>query len=123
LDKILLYVDGIKVSETTDTTTGSLDNSQTFYVGDIDTDNAGSGEEFAGDVDELMFFRTLADIDQVKLLYNSNKQSTLGVNTVSSANVADKSALGIYCVPGDSSSCLPPVGEWHFDENSHKYSG
>lgn len=118
LDKLFLYVDGVKVAESADTTTGSLDNSQTFYVGDIDTDNAGSGEEFAGDVDELMIFRSALNIDQVKLLLNNNMQSSLGVNTVSSANVADKSALGIYCVAGDSSSCLPPVGEWKMDENT-----
>jgi hypothetical protein len=69
-DQTLLYIDGALVDSDTDTTTATLDSSPSFYIGDIDTDNAGSGEEFAGDIDEIKVFRYNPSAGQARLDFN-----------------------------------------------------
>src|SRR3989344_7505476 len=45
-DNISLFVDAIQYGIATDTTSASLYCTSTFFIGDIDTDDAASGEEF-----------------------------------------------------------------------------
>ena len=50
-DKTYIYIDGILRDSDSDTTTATLANALSLYVGD--RDGTDSGDEFAGDIDEL----------------------------------------------------------------------
>ncbi|HLE48845.1 MAG TPA: DUF2341 domain-containing protein [Patescibacteria group bacterium] len=116
-DKNYVYVDGVLKDSDTDSTTGTLDSSPTFYIGDMDADNAGSGEEFAGDIDETKVYRLAMTEDQVKIEFNHGQASVFGANTDSSGN-ASWSDTDSYCPPGQTTACVAPVGEWKFDEKT-----
>ncbi|HLE48844.1 MAG TPA: DUF2341 domain-containing protein [Patescibacteria group bacterium] len=86
-DKTYLYIDGVLKDSDTDSTSATLDASPTFYIGDIDTDNAASGEEFAGDIDETKVFRLAMTADQVITEYNQGQGTVMGAQSSSSTNV------------------------------------
>ncbi len=122
-DTTKIYIDTFQKDSDTDTTTATLDSSPTFYIGDIDTDDAGSGEEFAGDIDEVYVFRSALNDEQVKLLFNNGVSASIaGVSTDSSGNV-DNSSRRSYCPPGNAeTNCLSgdpsPLIEWKMDDNT-----
>ena len=118
-DKIQLYIDGILKDQDTDTTTATLDSDGTFRLGDIDTDDAASGEELAGDLDEVKVYRLALNASDVKLEYNHGSATILGsLSTANDGLTASSSAAMTFCIPGDTSTCNPPVGHWKFDENT-----
>lgn len=116
-DKTYLYIDGFLRDSDSDTTTATLENSLSFYLADRDgTDN---GDEFTGDLDQVKIFRSALTADQVKLLYNKGSNAALGTLSTNSSTLATSDSFNDkYCVPGDTTSCNPPVAEWHFDENT-----
>jgi hypothetical protein len=117
-DTTYIYIDGILKDSDVDTTTATLDSDVSFFVGDMDTDNAGSGEEFAGDIDELKVYRAAFAADQVQLEYNHGKATTLGSTGTTSGGLADNSQAREFCLPGDTTACSAPVGWWKMDENT-----
>ncbi len=116
---IMVYVDAVP-SGTPDVSisasVNTLANTSTFYVGSANAVN--DTDDFNGDLDEMQIFRGAITADQVKVLYGGNSQTVLGATSVSSVGVVDRSSAGEYCVPGDTASCLPPVGHWKMDENT-----
>lgn len=122
-DKTYLYVDGIPVANTSDSTTATLDANTTFYVGDKDaTDN---GDEFTGDIDELRIYRFALSSDEVRLDFNRGKTAVLGsTGTTPTASISKDSTRRQYCPPGNTEgNCADgsdpsPIGEWNFDENT-----
>jgi hypothetical protein len=78
-DQTLVYVDGVLVDNDTDSTTATLANSLSLYVGDRDGTN--NGDEFNGDLDEIRVFRSALTADQVKIVYNANSATNFGVGT------------------------------------------
>jgi len=115
-DKTYIYIDGIQRDNDSDTTTATLANSLSLYIGDRDgTDN---GDEFAGDLDELKIYRAALTPEQILIDYNHGKTAVLGSTGTTSAGVADSSQAREFCVPGDTSTCDPPVGWWKMDENT-----
>lgn len=118
---LLLYVDGqLLSSDTTLSATGSLANTELLYVGDDDGDAANS---FAGDIDEVRFYRAALSASQVKTEFNANKAMVLGNTGTTSTGSRDNSQLRGYCVPGDSSTCGAPVAEYHFEVLGNDSSG
>jgi hypothetical protein len=116
--KIEIYVDGKLVgSDTTIAATATLANSRTLYIGDSDgTDN---GSEFNGDIDETKIYRSALNADEILVEYNQGKSIVLGsTSTDSNGTAADTSSTREYCIPGDTTSCTPPVGEWKMDEGT-----
>ena len=116
--KIDIFVDGrLEGSDTSLGATGSLSNAVSFYVGDRDgTDN---GDEFNGDVDEVKIYRGALTNEQIKLDYNQGQSTVMGAaSTASDGITADNSSARAFCVPGDTSTCNPPIGEWKMDENT-----
>ncbi|RJR28688.1 hypothetical protein C4564_04655 [Candidatus Microgenomates bacterium] len=98
-----LYVDGILVDFDTDSTTATLANSLSLYIGDRDgTDN---GDEFNGDLDEIKIFRDALSADEVKLLYNANSVTNFGTGTNEADDIVDGAGN-------------PPVGYWNYNENT-----
>ncbi|MFC1711701.1 DUF2341 domain-containing protein, partial [Patescibacteria group bacterium] len=109
-----LYLNGIKVGSTDNT--GSIDNggSNAFIA-----TNSGSDQFFDGIIDEVKIYSTALTEDEVKLEYNMGKALVLGTHSTNTGSTAASySSAQEYCVPGDSSSCNPPVMEWRFDEKS-----
>lgn len=118
LDKTYIYVDAVLKDSDTDSTTATLDSSPTFYIGDIDTDDAGSGEEFEGDIDEVSIYRSALTPSQTKTLYNQGSATVMGATSTNSSNVPSWSANNEYCPPSQGSACTAPVGHWKMDENT-----
>lgn len=113
-----IYVDGREVgSNTSITVTQDLSNSDSLTVGDRNASD--DGDEFFGDIDELKIYRSALTSAQVLTEYNHGKAATFGaISTESDGTTVSNAASREYCVPGDTSTCNTPVGEWKFDENS-----
>lgn len=73
---------------------------------------------FSGTIDEMKIYGAALTSNEVLIDYNRNQAlnlGTLGVS-ISDAETASSSAATAYCVPGDTSTCNGPVGEWNFEE-------
>lgn len=115
-DKTLLYIDGMLNAQSTDPTAQALTPStDTFRIGNRYL--CGDYSEFKGKIDEFKFFRSALTADQVKVEYHQGKSIILGASSTGLGGTSpDNSASRAYCVPGDSSTCSAPVGEWNLDE-------
>jgi hypothetical protein len=83
----------------------------------IGHDVANGTQYFPGLIDEVKIYNTALTSDQVKLDYNKGASLALGsLGTTSDGKTASSSASAIYCIPGDTTSCNPPVAQWNFDE-------
>lgn len=114
-DKTYLYVDGVQKDSDTDSTTATLANSSSLYIGDSNGSNG--TDEFNGDIDEVKIYRYALTADEVKTEYNRGSSlvlGSLGINSTYAPNAANQE----YCIPGDTASCAAPVGRWDFEEKS-----
>ncbi|GIW59936.1 MAG: hypothetical protein KatS3mg087_1002 [Patescibacteria group bacterium] len=118
--KLQLYIDGKLIDEDTSiTATGSLSNDEPLIIGD---DNGVSDDlEFTGDLDELKIYRAALSASDVQSEYNQGKTMVLGATGTNSTGAPDNSSSREYCVPGDTTSCSAPVGEWKFDERTASF--
>lgn len=115
-DKTYIYIDALEKDSDSDTTTATLDGDNTFYIGDIDTND--DGEEFTGTLDEIKVYRSALTADQVKLDYNHSSSQVLGA-LGSTSDTQPNAAANEYCPPDSSAAvCTGPVGEWKLDEGS-----
>ncbi|MDI6777894.1 MAG: DUF2341 domain-containing protein [Patescibacteria group bacterium] len=78
-------------------------------------ENAPGGECSKVLLDEVKIYPYARSADQIALDMNQGKSLQLGGQT--SATGATGQAAE-YCVPGDTTSCAGPVGEWKFDEKT-----
>jgi hypothetical protein len=108
---IRVYVDGLLENEGTDVISGSIDHNYSLLIGA----RPGGGTEWDGQIDEVKIYNYALSENEVKKDYNQGKALVMGApKTVSGAT--GQSAE--YCVPGDTSTCNPPVAEWKFDDKS-----
>lgn len=117
-NNIKIYVDGaLRATSASIAAEGTLANAGSLVFADSDAVN--NGDEFTGDIDEAKIYRFALTAEEIKLEYNRGKAIVLGSqNTTSGSSTPDNSLDRQYCVPGDSTSCSGPVGEWKFDEGS-----
>ncbi len=117
-DTTSVYIDGRQMDSDNDPTSATLANTLSLFVGD--RDGVDNGDEFNGDLDEIKVYRSALGADQVKMDMNRSQSEILGAT-------GDKTGAGYeskssdnqkYCIPGDSSTCTAPVGEWLFDERT-----
>lgn len=115
---LTIYVDGVQKGQTTSSVPSSLQNS---------TSNLNIGREagtvtpnyLKGSLDEVKLYNYALSADEVKVEYNQGKAVVMGaLSTSDDGKTASNSASRAYCVPGDTSTCNPPVGEWKLDENA-----
>lgn len=81
--------------------------------------NGGTGSDYSGLIDEVKFYNYALNQQDVNIEYNrgqSVKSGVLGVSSVDGKTASDSAATA-YCVPGDTSSCNPPILEWRFEQN------
>lgn len=114
--KVSLYVNGVKQSTDLDisSVTGSINNALEFRIGNI------NGWMIDGLVDEVKMYNYALTSAEIKLDMNHGASQVLGAmsNTsgLAGGTVASNSASAAYCIPGDTSTCSSPVGEWNFEE-------
>jgi hypothetical protein len=115
-DTTAIYIDGRLGDSDSDTTSATLANSLSLYVGDRDGTN--NGDEFNGDLDEIKVYGSALTADQVKLDMNRSSSQVLGAVGTSS-DQQPQSAANEYCPPDSSATvCTGPIGEWKFDEKT-----
>lgn len=74
---------------------------------------------FLGYIDDAKYYNYALSADEVRLDYNHGSAIVLGSLSSGIGNTAPSSAASQqYCVPGDTVTCSPPVGEWNFEEGS-----
>ncbi|HRN71002.1 MAG TPA: LamG domain-containing protein, partial [Candidatus Woesebacteria bacterium] len=87
-------------------------SSSSFYIGARFPGNGG----FTGLIDEVKIYPFALTDEQVKQDYNQGQAVVMGATSTGVGGTAPSSAASAeYCVPGDSSFCSPPVGEWKFE--------
>lgn len=95
--------------------------SRNFQVGAWDSGATGSNL-FSGMIDEVKIYNYALTADEVKLDMNQGKSQVLGAlsdtSGITGGSVASNSANAQYCIPGDTTSCSAPVGEWKFEEGN-----
>jgi hypothetical protein len=119
---IALYLNGIKCES------NYYSNMQSTETNDFQTslkigeDSWTSANYLSGTVDEIKVYSTALTADEVKLDYNHGATQVLGsmsdTSGLSGGSVASNSASAAYCIPGDTSTCSSPVGEWNFEEGN-----
>lgn len=110
-----LYVNGV-LDGTADTTTSThlTDVGGNATIGRVGSPSA---QYFNGVIDEVKYYAYGLTADQVKL--DMNRQSSQVLGSSSDNSSYERNATNqIYCIPGDSTSCAAPVGEWDFEEGS-----
>ncbi|MEM4736487.1 MAG: DUF2341 domain-containing protein [Nitrososphaeria archaeon] len=69
--------------------------------------------------DEFKFYSSALSSNEIQIDYNRNASFVMGATSTSDdGTTASSSASRAYCIPGDTSVCNPPVGEWKFEEGS-----
>lgn len=69
--------------------------------------------KFSGLIDEAKIYDYALSEDEIKREFN---QSSSVIFSVDKLDVGSTSASALYCVPGSTDPCSPPVAEWKFDE-------
>lgn len=113
---IKVYING-KQSGSSVTQTGLITsiNSTPLNVGREPSTNY-----YNGLIDEVKIYGYALTSDDVLLDYNRGASTVLGslsdTSGLSGGSIASQSASAEYCIPGDTTSCASPVGEWKIDE-------
>ena len=113
---VSLYVNGIdKGGSVTGTIPTSIgDDGGRFQIGAEDSTTT-AANFYDGIIDEVKVYNSALTPDQITLDMNQGKELQLGGQTSATGATG---AAAEYCVPGDGSTCSPPVGEWKFDEKT-----
>ena len=77
---------------------------------------------FNGLIDEVKIYNYALTQDEIKAEYNQGKVSTMGVLGGDYGGRTSMAGTAEYCVPGDTTSCNPPIAEWKFEEHSGIYA-
>jgi len=115
---LYLYLDG-ELDGSGSVTTSDLGNFTAFtYLGRFWNGSQGWLRYYSGVLDEVKIYNYALTEDEIRQEYNQGKALVMGaVSTDSSGNPSFSSSRE-YCIPGDTSTCNPPVLELKFDEKT-----
>ncbi len=72
-----------------------------------------------GTIDDLRIYPFALSESQVKTVMNQGEQIVMGAGSTDIDGTTSSNSGGReYCVPGDTSVCNAPIGEWNLDENT-----
>ena len=111
------YIDG-KVDATDSTPSGTRDTTSAggFSIGRF---NWTTTYNWSGTIDEVKIYNYALTQDEILTDYNRGASLVLGsISTDSDGSSASFADSRGYCVPGDTTSCAAPVGEWNFEEKT-----
>ncbi len=115
---VKIYVDGNLDVQQSVTTAVSLNSPMALVIGGA----GGGSSDFTvnGSIDEVKIYHAALSADDIKLDYNQGKALQMGsLSSADTGNTAPSAAASQeYCVPGDSTSCAPPIARWDFTENT-----
>ncbi len=111
--KMRIYINGRLDSENNYSTSITTD-ANSFYLGCYYSSSFCLAD---GTLDEAKIYNTALTAEEVRVEYNRGSAQVLGA-TGDNTNYGKNAANQVYCVPGDSTSCTAPVGEWMLDENT-----
>lgn len=112
---IYLFVDGKQVAANTASATADITVNGTLEIGH----DAFINQLFNGSIDEAKYYPIPLSKEEVSLDYNAGAANVYGATSTTSNGVTATTGQDReYCVPGDTTSCSTPVGEWKFDEGS-----
>ncbi|MFC1711700.1 DUF2341 domain-containing protein [Patescibacteria group bacterium] len=111
-----IYINGVLEGTSSGTSTDSTTLLDYNNIGK--TFSTASPRAFEGIIDEVQVYSATLTEDEVKLVYNQGKATVLGATSTDSSGNADWSSARSYCIPGDSSTCDPPIAEWKLDEKT-----
>lgn len=117
---IKLYLNGREVPSYIDQSIGSGAISPSDASNNLNIGNRTAGDStFAGTIDEVKMYDNVLTDEQIRLDYNQSKATVIGaVSTESDGKTPSFNQAREYCVPGDTSTCLPPVAEYKLDERT-----
>ncbi len=113
-----IYLDG-KLENSDSSVSMDISAFNNLAIGGMDGYTDGAGSDFDGKIDEVKIYNFALTQDEVLAEMNFGKAAVFGsLSTASDGTAADFSAAREYCIPGDTSTCNAPVGEWKFDKNT-----
>jgi len=116
---ITIYRNGLNVSDTTTTGVGAVTDDSAALLYFASHENVGVNDRlFNGLLDEVKIYNYALTQDEIKAEYNQGKVNVMGALGGSSGGLASTAGTAEYCVPGDTTSCNPPIAEWNFEENT-----
>lgn len=111
-DELSIYINGQLEGSSVDGNGSAADDSasQVLIGGD-------SSNNFDGKIDEVKIYNFALTADEVKTEYNHASAVVMGALSDNSSyeKQADNQE---YCIPGDTTACVAPIGEWKMDENT-----
>jgi len=111
---IKIFIDGVEKG--VEPETAAINNSTANLR--VGSDTSASYGDYSGLIDEVRIYNYALSQSELSVDYNQGKGAVLGaVGTDASGNWSF-AAESAYCVPGDTSSCGPPIAEWKFDEKA-----
>ena len=111
---LVVYLNGILLAGTT---TGTVPASLYNSSGPFEIGRYNGGNYSTGFIDEVKVYNGALTAAEVKIDYNRGASIVLGALSDNSS-YEKASANQEYCLPGDTTSCAAPVGEWKLDEGT-----
>ena len=112
-DEITLWINGRAVGSSIDGVGPPSSDSSNLSIG------GGTSNNFDGRIDEFKIYSSELSADEMLIDKNAGSATVLGsFSTKSDGLTATNSAAAAFCIPGDSSTCNPPVGWWKLDNNT-----
>lgn len=105
-----IYYDGL--FRNSSELTGSLPSNGNLTIG---ARNDGRQEFFDGLIDEVKVYNVALTDEEIKQDYNQGSATTFGTTNQTIGNTTTSLE---YCIPGDTSHCAIPIGEWNFKEHT-----
>ena len=113
---VKIYVNGILDYQRTSGVFSSLDSKTSI---DLQIGNYSTNKAFPGLIDDVKIYNYALTDDEIKLDYQHGASTNIGVLSTNTGSTASNNASSqAYCVPGDTSSCSPPIAEWNMDEKN-----
>ncbi len=109
---IYMYINGEREDGLTAGASKSASNAAALEIGRWYT------RYFHGLVDSAQVFPYVLTATEAKALYNQSAAAVMGAVSSATTATSSNAASRIYCVPGSTDYCVPPVGEWTFNEKT-----
>lgn len=116
--RVTFYLNGRQDGNPTFASPMDADGGAAFQIGGY----GNPSNYFLGIIDEVKLYPFALTAADIQTEYNQGKSIAMGslsdTSGLSGGSVASNSASAAYCIPGDTTSCNMPVGEWKMDEHA-----
>lgn len=111
-NEVNLFHNGINVKNVS---IGKTNTNNYVLIGGATTDSYGGARFFDGLIDEVKIYDRALTPEEVKQDYNAGSAIQFGTTN---QTIGGTTTSLEYCIPGDTSYCVPPIAQWNFEENS-----